>query len=266
MSSEPKSKLKKTKILFKKNFHWFPFLFHLFFIFRSVRRFPGMIEGTTVLHYCLFFLLGSALIYILAKIITRRNFVAASYTFLFEIFFLFWSVYQEQFGIRPQEIKDHLNLIIILAIAIIFLGTWISNLIKTSWQVLLTKMLNILIFLSLIVEILFGTYTHATLPNEKNQFLASTSVSPQTAHLPDVYFLLFDAYASTALIQEKLGLDNSEIDTFLNHHQFQIQSKSKSNYSVTYYSLASTLNGIYYPQDSVNHTTIHDLHRCWKRI
>lgn len=59
---------------------------------------------------------------------------------------------------------------------------------------------------------------------------------------PDIYFLLFDAYTGTKTLKERYHYDNSDMDTFLLQNGFSIQSKSRSNYYFTPFSMASELN------------------------
>lgn len=62
---------------------------------------------------------------------------------------------------------------------------------------------------------------------------------------PDIYFLLFDEYASSLSLKQKFNYDNSDLDTFLTKSGFQIQTKSRSNYNFTPFSMSSILNMSY---------------------
>ena len=59
---------------------------------------------------------------------------------------------------------------------------------------------------------------------------------------PDIYFLLFDEYASTAALKKYFGYDNAGLDDWLRQEAFHIQQNSHSNYNETPLSMASILN------------------------
>lgn len=62
---------------------------------------------------------------------------------------------------------------------------------------------------------------------------------------PDIYFLIFDEYASTASLKNCYGYDNSGLDSFLLQRGFHIQCDSRSNYMYTPLCMASILNMSY---------------------
>lgn len=62
---------------------------------------------------------------------------------------------------------------------------------------------------------------------------------------PNVYFLLFDEYASSLSLKEQYNYDNSFLDSFLVKQGFHINKQSNSNYNLTPFSMASVLNMSY---------------------
>lgn len=60
--------------------------------------------------------------------------------------------------------------------------------------------------------------------------------------LPDIYYIIFDRYASAWTLKEIYNFNNSEFITYLSNKGFYIASESKSNYLRTGHSLASSLN------------------------
>jgi hypothetical protein len=61
-------------------------------------------------------------------------------------------------------------------------------------------------------------------------------------NLPDVYFIILDGYARSDVLQQELGLDNSEFLQGLRQQGFYVADCSMSNYASTEQSLATTLN------------------------
>ncbi len=60
--------------------------------------------------------------------------------------------------------------------------------------------------------------------------------------LPDIYYLIVDSYAANSTLKEVYDYDNREFTGYLEGKGFKIASQSRSNYSLTFLSLASSLN------------------------
>ncbi len=65
---------------------------------------------------------------------------------------------------------------------------------------------------------------------------------PTHPYKPDIYYIIFDSYASSSALKEYFNYDNSGFIDYLNAKGFYVASKSRANYSGTYFSLASSLN------------------------
>jgi len=74
---------------------------------------------------------------------------------------------------------------------------------------------------------------------------ASRAATPPTAGQPDIYYIILDGYARADVLDSVYGYDNSEFTGWLEEHGFRVASQSRSNYSQTYLSLASSLNLTY---------------------
>ena len=59
---------------------------------------------------------------------------------------------------------------------------------------------------------------------------------------PDIYYIIFDAYASSGILKEVYNYDNSEFIEYLQDKGFYVAQDSCSNYATTFLSLASSLN------------------------
>lgn len=64
---------------------------------------------------------------------------------------------------------------------------------------------------------------------------------------PDIYFLVFDALASSKSLQKELGKNNYQLDSFLLQQGFYVATNARANYNWTIHSLSSTLNMDYLP-------------------
>lgn len=65
---------------------------------------------------------------------------------------------------------------------------------------------------------------------------------PQSASLPDIYYLIVDGYGSSSILEEIYDLDNAPFLDHLAGMGFYVASESRANYCQTALSLASSLN------------------------
>ncbi|WP_164972669.1 sulfatase-like hydrolase/transferase [Lacibacter luteus] len=64
---------------------------------------------------------------------------------------------------------------------------------------------------------------------------------------PDIYFLLFDAMASSQSVQQTTGRNIHPLDSFLQQKGFYLASAAAANYNWTIHSVSTTLNMEYLP-------------------
>ena len=60
--------------------------------------------------------------------------------------------------------------------------------------------------------------------------------------LPDIYYIILDAYSSEEVLEEVWEYDNSEFVNYLTNRGFFVVPDAHSNYAITFLSLASSLN------------------------
>jgi hypothetical protein len=63
-----------------------------------------------------------------------------------------------------------------------------------------------------------------------------------TKNTPDIYYFIFDRYASQSVLADYYGFDNSDLIGFLEDKGFYVASNSRANYLKTAHSLASTFH------------------------
>ena len=59
---------------------------------------------------------------------------------------------------------------------------------------------------------------------------------------PDIYYIVFDAYASSKILETEFKYNNHELDSFLDKNGFFTVHNSKSNYNLTPFSIACSFN------------------------
>jgi hypothetical protein len=112
----------------------------------------------------------------------------------------------------------------------------------------LTKIMNV-VALSLVLIPSFSISTNsftnwrAGVDNRgKSKAIMNEMVLDKTTKLPNIYYIILDAYGSRGILSEVYGYDNDEFINYLNQKGFYIADRSKSNYQSTFSSLASSLN------------------------
>lgn len=89
--------------------------------------------------------------------------------------------------------------------------------------------------------------------SQKKQAISQAPIIPHVqpaAYLPDIYYIILDAYGGQKGLKDFLGFDNSEFIGFLKNKGFRVIESSHSNYSWTRPSISSSLNMEYLPFDS----------------
>ncbi|MBI1342288.1 MAG: sulfatase-like hydrolase/transferase [Terrimonas sp.] len=70
---------------------------------------------------------------------------------------------------------------------------------------------------------------------------------------PDIYYIIFDSYTSSAALAKDFNYSNAGLEHYLQDKGFFIASQSKSNYNYTAFSLGSIFNLNYFEQIDTTH-------------
>jgi hypothetical protein len=105
------------------------------------------------------------------------------------------------------------------------------------------------IFLNLaslaLVSINLVTGVPALLRGRTASLNATRIATTQAAGMPDIYYIILDGYARADILDSIYHYDNSGFTSWLAQKGFRVAARSRSNYSQTYLSLASSLNMTY---------------------
>ena len=78
-----------------------------------------------------------------------------------------------------------------------------------------------------------------------HEWLQSKIIDRDSTSLPDVYYIILDAYARGDVLQSRFDYDNSDFLDWLETKGFFVGHQGHSNYPWTHLSLSATLNGEY---------------------
>lgn len=129
---------------------------------------------------------------------------------------------------------------------------WLAIFVFVSYTVIksksmfnnLTKYLNrLLIFWVVFLLLYTGIYSYGIIGNNtgKTSSIQEKTIVP-VDELPNIYYIVLDAYGRADKLEELYGYDNSDFIEWLTSRGFYVASKSRSNYHSTPYSLSSSLN------------------------
>ena len=189
--------------------------------------------------------------------ISYRNLLKASFLSLFIVAFqCYFGVVQDALSsVSPKSILSQYRFIIPVS-CLIFLGVviWLKKRKRTLF--LATSYINTL----LLILILIDAGTIAVKANGSDRHSGpgpgnENYVICDTCKKPDIYFILLDQYAGNEALKSEFNFDNNPFIKQLTTRGFGVAARSRSNYNVTPYSLASTLNMNYVElkRDKTNH-------------
>jgi hypothetical protein len=203
----------------------------------------------------IFALLISVIVYGLTRLLIHDWHRAAlvSFAALFS-FFTYGQIYNllKNVSIGNVYLFRHRTLLILYGLLLIVAVYWILRRLAsperwTYWLNLLS--IYLLIYPAFVIS-----------SNAIQQFLAYRSalsaraVQAQTTNSarPDIYYIILDAYGRGDVLKNDLGFDNSAFLDALQERGFYVADCSQSNYPVTEYSLASSLNYDYLEHEYLN--------------
>ncbi|MCP4566762.1 MAG: LTA synthase family protein [FCB group bacterium] len=140
------------------------------------------------------------------------------------------------FNIGPNEV--------VLAIYGLLLIFGLTFVIRTKRDIApLTKILFQLGLLLVAVQVAQGGYIIASRPEAKPvEPMATIDRANLPEKLPDIYYIVMDAYGSEDILKSIYDVDNSDFTSWLREQGFFVADSSHSNYTTTVKSLAATLN------------------------
>lgn len=228
-----------------------PILLAVYPVLKLYAEYFGYVDADTIL-LPLITLLGSAVLFWLALNWGFKNRQKSG--LLVSVFLLaFFShrgsyVLLDQAGIRPDperftwiDLAALLGVTSVITLAVVLVrrrkdtGRW------NAFMNLLGISVVILTLLSISLDARRLSNAMRTVP-EYREVAVATKAVPSTHHKPDIYFLVFDAYARADVLRDVYGYDNFELLSFLRRKGFFVADFSRSNYISTPLSLASTLN------------------------
>jgi hypothetical protein len=232
-----------------KRIPFFVPLVSIFFVLHGVLENFGFIPIQDALVLLCVYVGLTALVGAIAWLLLRNEGRAAIFTTAFMAIFFFYEAFIQlmttHFPHRFFTTNSFLLSIALLALVALFI--YLKKNKRTFPRLFLFLNTTLLIYTLVDTGWIFVKLLHPPVnPLSVYSFAKDRSTAPCAACTkPDVYFLLFDEYASSLALREQYNYDNSQLDSFLTNQGFHINKQSSSNYNLTVFSMASVLNMSY---------------------
>lgn len=224
---------------------WYILLLPVFFVLHGYVEYFGFVSITDAAalagRYILFSLLVFGFSWLVFRNVRKAAVVAGSWM---GFYLFFGAVYDFLKAHAPHPFFWKYSFLLPLAallLIILFGYTWMTG--RKFYK--LTFFLNILFLVYIPIDIVNGIFKSANPEKQRISFYRNLSqqqfVLPDTIRRPDIYFLVFDEYASSVSLKKRYDFNN-DLDTFLLKKGFSIQEQSVSNYNYTPFFIASALN------------------------
>ena len=240
-------KIVRRIISFLKTIPLHSFLLPVLFILGVYLNYSGLIDMDTALVIFLVIMLLIIVVFLLLFYFFKNALKAAAITTVLSVTYLYFKNIQQSFsGVPLLDALTHYRFYVpFLVIALSFLLYKIS----TARQLFkVTLYLNTLfsVYLLMILCGIAKLWTETAL--EKRNIIQNIDIYKSDSTLktqhpsPDIWYIVFDGYPSSAYIRDVLKSDNAELDTLLEKKGFFLAKHSKSNYNETAFSMAATFS------------------------
>lgn len=243
-----------------KRFVVHPFFFASFVLLSILT--DKNIQNLTGVRAIITSLLAGILIFMLFLIITKdfkKAGLISSVCILLVFSFGQFNALISKYNIWIEEIYQYYALVTIWILIILVWISWVAkinaNNSKTLTLYLNTVSMILIIFpiskvlingiRTKIVSPRMGEYIEQAWQSNGLENIVNTDSDEHGAPLPDIYYIVLDGYARSDVLLDLYQYDNSEFITFLEDRGFYVAENSEANYTVTEFSISSSLNMVH---------------------
>lgn len=255
-----KEQLKDTISILLERRKLYPVLTGILFLFNELRKnavFYTLKENVSLILIVLAF---TFLVDFLSRKFIKNKSKAALVAALFIFLNLFYqdiystlSIHTVTTGFINSFTSSHPGVITFM-IMIVFCLSFIIFIQRTRRSLQGVNLyLNVILIAFIFLEIIQWAIT--TVPKirlaENEPFLVNSNLLPEQK--PDIYYIVLDSYTSSESLKKYWNFDNSKFEDSLKKLGFFVPIKNKSNYTSTFYCLASYLNSSLLMMDASKH-------------
>ena len=235
-----------------KHFPFYCFLLPLFFVLHVVSGYFGLISAQFIFQFLGYYILLSAFLLLVGYFMFKSIVKAGVWAMFFLLVFYFFGAIHDflKVYVSPGFLKSYSLLLPLFTISFLLYTIYIK---RTGKSLRVIHKYFTILFV-LLVGIETGLLIIKTLSNQqKHNDYALNNRSEivgfkihDSIQKPDIFFIIFDEYASSASLKKYFGFDNAFTDSFFISNNFYIAPNAKSNYNSTPLSIAASLNLQYF--------------------
>jgi hypothetical protein len=237
------------------------FLLPVFYILHATNEYYGLFPIRVPLQYLLYYLILSSLVFLCGWLLFRSITKAGFWSIIILILFFFFGKGIDilRASAYLQPLSTYKILLPVMAGILVMLTVYLRKTPRRFYKA--NSYFNILFCLLVLLEIIHSSVNFFSGADKQNDLslhsppLDIPILNTGVAAKPDIFFIVFDEYASSVSLKKYLNYDNSALDSSLAVHGFYVAKNSKGNYNATTLSLASTFN-LQYFNTPLEHTPL----------
>ncbi|WP_133176907.1 sulfatase-like hydrolase/transferase [Terrimonas sp.] len=223
-----------------------PFLLPFFFILHVLNEYYGLMSAGIVFQYLGYYLLLSIVLFGIGRALLKSNIKAALFSTILLAVFFFWGVFHDYIKSLsiPRFFTSYSFLLPLFFILLVILFFAVK---RTKYLTRATFFLNLLLILIISLDVI-QIAGKAFSRTDINDLAAQNPPLPVKHEIiadslkPDIFFIVFDEYASSLSLEKYFGFNNYALDSMLKSNGFYVAKNSRSNYNSTPLSVSSTFN------------------------
>lgn len=232
----------------------FLFLLPVFFIYSGYNELFGFLSADFVFYNLVIVVISTLVIYAIAYFLFKEKRKTSIFTFFTTLFCLTFGFLFDSFKkIALVPFIGKYSFILPLSFTLFLLLFFILKKKKIGTDAY--TFLNLLLIVLILSEIPNSIKRYRLDKSVHNlidfRFNAYNDYAPEIqktdSSKPDIYFLVFDAMASSKSVLTTTGKSISDLDTFLYEKGFYLADNARANYNWTIHSVSTTLNMDYLP-------------------
>jgi hypothetical protein len=223
------------------NDDWHFLLLVIFFVSHGYAEYGTLISLKELGLLLVVMVVAAMMLFWLGKLFFKERRKAALFMSLFLTIFLFFGAFQDFLGkFHATSAIAQLRIFVPLAVIVIIVG--LIALKKMQWRFgRLRVFLNALLVIYILIDV-FSILYKLIAPSQQHSFSFYGMKKCDTCAKPPIYFILMDEYSGSDALKQYFNYDNSRFESFLQREGFNVNRHTNSNYLLTVFSVASTLN------------------------
>lgn len=218
-------------------------LLPLFFVLHGWVENVAYLKAWDVLSLLLWFECHAVVLFLIFRLIFfKSKWKAAFLSSVVLALNFFFTVYKKVLYLHPalHDLDKYRNWL--GGFVLVILGLIIFFKIKKKEPQKISQFLTFILLVFIVMDIASLSYKKLQGKQELPKSTTALIQACDSCSLPDIYLIVPDEYSSTLALKEVFDMDNSSMDSALVQRGFHLLPYSKSNYDITFFSMATMLN------------------------